>query len=320
MDKESLQRRIRRARAITRWLPLILAQRARELLLPYREVAKHTDLVESESLHGTRLLAPLNDRHQYRMLFHGCYDWRNACVARVLCRTGEWVIEIGANVGTETLDLCGVVGPSGRVVAYEPNPGNAELLEMTLRNNALQNVTLHRCALGTASGRMNFQLPENKAESGLGHLLLPESSSPGSRLGKSIEVECRSLDQEKLPAAAAVFIDVEGWECAVLEGGERYLQKNKPPLVLEASETLQQRAGRTVSELAGMVRDLGYRIWTLGRWGVRPRCERNSPGAHGNWLCLEASQGAQAVAVGHSILRAYILPPIPGLHPLRQSG
>ncbi len=41
---------------------------------------------------------------------------------------GDWVVDIGANIGHYTLLFSKLVGPTGRVIAFEPMPETFELL------------------------------------------------------------------------------------------------------------------------------------------------------------------------------------------------
>ena len=62
---------------------------------------------------------------------HGFSDWRNIVVASTLCRQGDVIVEVGANIGTETISFLDIVGPRGEVLALEPDPN---LIERLLRN------------------------------------------------------------------------------------------------------------------------------------------------------------------------------------------
>lgn len=69
---------------------------------------------------------------------------------------GDTVVELGAGVGTETVDLARLVGPSGRVVAVEANPRVAAVLRRTLEGNGLRNCTVIEAAIGEEPGTVTF--------------------------------------------------------------------------------------------------------------------------------------------------------------------
>src|SRR5688572_28766782 len=56
-----------------------------------------------------------------RFTLHGYFDWRCWAVAIAVTRPGDTIIEVGANIGTETVGFADIVGPSGRVMAFEPS-------------------------------------------------------------------------------------------------------------------------------------------------------------------------------------------------------
>lgn len=59
--------------------------------------------------------------HFYPFIFHGFYDWRNIAVCSAVCGAGSSIIEVGGNVGTETVCFADIVGREGHVVALEPD-------------------------------------------------------------------------------------------------------------------------------------------------------------------------------------------------------
>ena len=67
-------------------------------------------------------------------------------------RPGMTVVDVGANLGYYSLLASRLVGPSGRVVALEPNSENCRLLLSSLRLNETTNVQLLPVAADTATG------------------------------------------------------------------------------------------------------------------------------------------------------------------------
>jgi FkbM family methyltransferase len=67
-------------------------------------------------------------------------------------QTGDTVVELGAEYGTETLFLSRMVGSGGRVIAVEAHPGTCDGLSEMVRLNKLSNVTVVHAAVGDVSG------------------------------------------------------------------------------------------------------------------------------------------------------------------------
>ena len=156
-----------------------------------------------------------------------------------LCRPGDCVLDIGANVGDWTLPMAQRVGPLGRVIAFEPVPYLAETIVKTARVNRHSWVEVQQLALSAADGTTEFSV--ERANSG------------GSRLGRldgdfsHITVRTARLDtllasRPEIERIDFVKIDVEGFEEAVLQGARASLARFRPGLLFESGlESPQQR-------------------------------------------------------------------------------
>src|ERR1035438_615140 len=65
---------------------------------------------------------------------------------------GDMVFDIGANVGYVSLSLAKRVGPTGRVIAFEPVPRNAEAFRQNIEINIITNVRLLTLAASDKPG------------------------------------------------------------------------------------------------------------------------------------------------------------------------
>lgn len=69
-------------------------------------------------------------------------------------RAGDLFVDAGGNIGWFAVVGSKLVGPSGRVLTFEPDPFNVRLLRRNLRLNKCRNVTLHPVALSDRTGRI----------------------------------------------------------------------------------------------------------------------------------------------------------------------
>jgi len=161
-------------------------------------------------------------------------------------KPGDWVIDIGANVGHYTARLSQLVGEKGRVVAFEPVPATFRLLADNSRLFRHSNVTLVNAAASDHPQITGIEVPMGPAGSYLAHI------APNSLL----KVLCMPVDSLQLSQRVAlVKIDAEGHELAVLRGMTGLLDRDQPTLIVEvshpaASEFLQSRR-YTKEKLAG---------------------------------------------------------------------
>ena len=72
---------------------------------------------------------------------------------------GDWVIDVGANVGRYACHMARCVGPSGRVLAFEPVAVSFALLTANMQAAGAGNVTLFNVALSSAAGIVGMTVP-----------------------------------------------------------------------------------------------------------------------------------------------------------------
>ncbi|MBK9180783.1 MAG: FkbM family methyltransferase [Acidimicrobiales bacterium] len=142
---------------------------------------------------------------------------------------GQVVVDVGANTGVYALKAGRLVGPSGTVVAIEPNPDMIGWLQGNVRANGLGNVRVRMLAAGERTGAAT--LWENRDA--------PNSFSLVRRAaGAGFSVLVVPLDEllawEGLEHVDLVKIDVEGAEDAVLAGAAGLIERCRPLVIAEA--------------------------------------------------------------------------------------
>jgi FkbM family methyltransferase len=162
------------------------------------------------------------------LAIHGSYEPGTAALMRGILQPGQTVVDAGAHVGFLTLVAASAVGPSGRVIAVEPNPETSRLLERTVAANRLANVTVVVAALGPIDGRA--ALFRNPGSDTMLHSTLPHEGWP------TVEVAMRSLDrlveELGLPSIDLLKLDVEGAEPAAMHGALQSLETGRVRSIL----------------------------------------------------------------------------------------
>ena len=148
-------------------------------------------------------------------------DYENATSAfmRQAITPGDTCVDVGAHVGFFTLLMAALVGPTGRVYAFEPNPDNYQRLLNHLSINGLRNVIPLHMAVGSGCGVVDLWV--NKDNDG-GHALydvgiFPANTKSAAR-PQRYPVWCTTLDALVLPPIAVLKVDTEGAEHGVLKG------------------------------------------------------------------------------------------------------
>ncbi len=301
------------ARAICGWMPPLIAQRVRTLIYSGELRGAHHTTYMAPAITGSWLPCEPFDYPCIAFSVNGYFDWRNVAIAAALAGPGDTIVEVGANVGTETTCFADIVGGTGSVLAIEPDPGCSEKLRRLIASRSDTTIKLFECALSSKEGMTRFKRADHSRNSGMGFICSPESGQPD----KDIAVPCRTLDSLILSygAVSAVFIDVEGHELEVLRGGRHVIHEHHPPIVLEASPKLLRRAGESLETLAQLLSSMDYLAHEISRFGIRTRVDLGSRRAT-NWLCVHKSTTSAAASASRMIRRAGLLPVLGGLNPL----
>lgn len=185
---------------------------------------------------------------------------------RRLLPRGAAVAEVGANMGYHTLAMAAVIGPTGRLHAFEPNPDVLPLLRATLLVNGLMDrVEVHAAAVLDVPGTIS--LSSDPEYIGSGHVALTDESANYSR---RVEVPAVPLDQvlAGLPHLDMLRMDAEGSEAQVLRGAEALIRRSPAlRIVLEWSPAML--AARTdLGGLAAWITGLGFQAWRIGEAGA----------------------------------------------------
>jgi FkbM family methyltransferase len=207
-------------------------------------VARRYQLTDGR--HGRFLVNP-NDGYVGRSLIaYG--EWGEAEVRLFdrLLRPGDWVVEVGANLGSHTVPMSRRVGPAGRVHAYEPQRLVHQLLCANLALNDCFNVHTHRQAVGAAPGVGQICDIEPSKEVNYGGIAV--NIDYGS-LGEMTEIPIVSLDSLTLDRLDFVKIDAEGMDVAVLSGAAETIRHHRPLVFLEATPAGLETIVATLSDM-----------------------------------------------------------------------
>jgi FkbM family methyltransferase len=207
------------------------------------------------------------------------YGYFEAELVRVfaqILKPGMVFFDVGAHFGFFSMLAARLVGPAGKVHAFEPTPSTFEMLTSNLSGRP--NVTLVNAAVSDKDTTLTFH------DFGLGHSAF--NSLYGGKLstadraaaqGREIRVNCRSLDSycdETRVDPDLLKIDTEGAEPDVLRGMERLIARKRPMLTLEVGDVGHGDI-RPSREVVDQVLALGYRAWELlpdraSGWSLQP--------------------------------------------------
>lgn len=170
----------------------------------------------------------------------GVYGELDTKIVKNEIKSGDVVIDVGANIGYYTLIFANLVGKTGKVIAFEPETKNFELLKKNIAINKLTNVVLEQKAVSNKTGKVKLFL----ANSGIvGHHINPKEGTENF-----IEIDSISLDDylQKNDFTTKIDflkIDVEGAELKVLEGAKTILQNQNLKIFTEFNREAIRKLG-----------------------------------------------------------------------------
>jgi FkbM family methyltransferase len=199
-------------------------------------------------------------------IFLGLYERSTAKAIRRSVQPGQVVLDVGANIGTHTFELARQVGASGKVFAFEPTSfAYAKLLRNLGLNTALVPIVKAEQLMLAAS---DSKIAENHIHSSWP--LVPSDNLHAEHLGRLQSTEgARAISLDTYLKQAAVrrvdFIklDVDGFECEVLEGARHCLDTFRPTILMELAPYVLRERGSSPQYLMAILRRSGYRFTTL---------------------------------------------------------
>jgi FkbM family methyltransferase len=178
-------------------------------------------------------------------------------------RPGETWLDIGAHYGYTAIALSRLVGPAGRVFAFEPVPATVNSLDLTRDANSLVQLTVLPLALNDQPRLCALRLPlvRGMADSTLIHAQASET------------VEAVSLDAYwgqlagSNPQIHGIKMDVQGMELQALRGMRGLLVAWTPKLIVEFHSGVSR--GSVIDLLASAGYSTSYRAVD----GAKPSAE-----------------------------------------------
>ena len=183
-------------------------------------------------------------------------------VVRSLLGPGDTVVDVGANVGWFSMLAAAAVGPTGRVLAVEPNPANCALIERSAADNGFGHVQVVAAAAADHPGVAALETDGSNGR------IVPLETGLDEAMACSFVVPIRTLDDlvtgAGLDAVSLVKVDVEGAEPLVLRGASGTLRR-RPVVVCEFFPLLLRgNFGSDPSDFLKQLRSLGYDIAVVG--------------------------------------------------------
>lgn len=178
------------------------------------------------------------------------FEWEMHFIRRWL-KPGMSVVDVGANYGLYTITCAQLVGPEGRVWAYEPASLPRSFLVQSVANNSLSNVCIAGKALSDHEGEARLGIAANAELNSLGEVGESGETVPLTTLDRESSTWEREIDFLKL--------DAEGEEVRILSRAKEFFAHQNPLVMFEYKHgaTVNQGLLQTAAELGmGIYRHL----------------------------------------------------------------
>jgi FkbM family methyltransferase len=158
-------------------------------------------------------------------------------IVKEILSTGDFVIDIGANIGIYTKYLSEFVETTGKVMSIEPIPITYSFLLNNIEKLKLINVETHNIAIAEKEMTSEMFVPTGISGEYYSRAKLFDTNDKITEMNlRTIEVKLVPLDMlvNSLDRSISfIKIDVEGFELSVLKGAKKTLENNKPSLLVE---------------------------------------------------------------------------------------
>lgn len=226
------------------------------------------------------------------------YEPKETSVFLSMLKPGDTVLDVGANIGWYSIIGAMKVGDLGSVISIEPENRNFALLLKNIEINSLGNITPYNLAASDVSEERILHLSTDN---------FGDHRLTGSGISKNVQkTRTTTLDEivESLDAKIGLCkIDVQGWECRVLDGLRRTISIFKPFIMLEFWPEGLKLSGNSVFHIYGIIAENRYMIYRILPYGVEAleinvlhemvKTEHMNPEAFWNLLLVHESKAAE---------------------------
>lgn len=215
---------------------------------------------------GLQVLLEPGDELSRAVFVTGFYEPESMAAIRALLPPGGVFLDVGAHCGMFTLLASSLVGPTGKVIAFEPSRREYERLIANIDLNALQNVVTSTAAVADQVGETTLLIAEPGHS---GHNTTSRRFTWDVRLAEAVTAPTVTLDafflQHGLDRCDVIKMDIEGGSLQALKGAAGVLAKHRPTLILETFEKAMASNDTSTAALVRWLSEQGYAMRDIDR-------------------------------------------------------
>ena len=170
-------------------------------------------------------------------------------------KPGEVIWDVGAHGGVTSYFFAQMVGPTGRVYAFEPDDHTYDYLLRNIELHKLENVIPMKKALAEKTGKALFSM-----DGSLGAGLTDYTDTADKREIREVDTISFSDACREFGIPAFVKMDIEGAEIAVIAGALSVLKENPIHFAIETEHRVHGEY--TSVPITRMLSEIGYKAWS----------------------------------------------------------
>ena len=265
------------------------------------DIAREARVFKSELLaRYVSLLSPVAGVKTAAASYAFDSEKKEQALVRSLVAPGMVAFDVGANIGKYTKLFSLLVGGSGKVFAFEPDPRSAERVRKLVAESALDNVTIINQAVAESPGKVTLnQFPDEYCSwNSLGrpHMEDPRNPSQFVPIVSSVEVEAVTLDDfcraHGIDRIDYLKLDVEGAEFRALQGARDLLSRQAIRfLQFEVSLKMLEGLDTCAKPVFDLLASLGYECHAISNEGEMLGIVFDSAEFYENYIAVPAQAG-----------------------------
>jgi FkbM family methyltransferase len=222
---------------------------------------------------------------EWSLLSSGTYEDEINKLIRISLKPGDNALDIGGNIGLQSIRMAQCVGDAGIVYSFEPLAYLQEKFKRNLSLNRATCVTLFPYALSDSEGEADFRIDHNLWNQGTFSLSSKGDGPETQRV--LIKVADQMTEIQTLNSLALIKIDVEGFEYQVLRGLKQTLAKHKPRIIFEYDSNYWDKTEQKIDDCYAFLQSLNYSLYQINSIGCELIKNEESISS-GNLFCIPA--------------------------------
>ena len=187
---------------------------------------------------------------------YGEYSFYETEIFKKHIRSGQTVLDIGAQLGAHSLEFCKIVGDQGQIIAIEPQKIFSKIIQMNRELLSLNQLKVLNTALSSKEEFLFLPILDYQRVGNYGSMQTYKDKKYGHPEDfekiRAVTIDQIVFDQLKLSKLHFIKMDIEGMELEALAGAAMTIKTFKPILFIEIDRLDQ------ADQIIKLVQSLGY--------------------------------------------------------------